>query len=588
MTVPFSWELPYAWPRKPVLARNVVCTSQPLAAQAGLAMLADGGSAVDAALAAAITLTLVEPVSNGIGSDAFAIVWDGERLHGLNASGRSPAVWTPEYFRGGPVPRRGWNSVTVPGAVSAWTELHARFGRLPFARVFEPAIGYGPKGFLVSPTVAAQWAGAGAGATVTARIRRGVSSGWTGAVCRGSGSGFPSTRRRWRRSRPRAGRRSIGASWRRAMEAHSTANGGAMLASDLAAHRADWVDPISIDYRGYTLHEIPPNGQGIVALIALGILQHFDMASLPVDSADSVHLQIEAIKLGIRRRAGLRRRHRPHAGAAETAAGRRLPQAAVDVDRPGAGHTGFGGQAAEGRHGVSDRGRRRRNDGVDDPVQLRRLRFGRSGAGHRDLVAEPRHRVQRDAGAPEPRWAAKAPVPHHRSRLPHQRRRTGDELRRDGRHHAAAGACAADGADRRLRAEPAGGVRWTAVPLATRHAGQPRGRLPARQRSTSCAAVATISSQSTTTTSSAAARRSGGCRTGISLQATRVATGRPPVSSPGPPELRSRRITSRRQAYRPTDTVQAINGVARSFRRLAHADFGRRLRESSGFPASWR
>ena len=158
MTVPFSWELPYAWPRKPVLARNVVCTSQPLAAQAGLAMLADGGSAVDAALAAAITLTLVEPVSNGIGSDAFAIVWDGETLHGLNASGRSPAAWTPEYFRGGPVPVRGWNSVTVPGAVSAWIELHARFGRLPFARVFEPAISYGRDGFLVSPTIAAQWA----------------------------------------------------------------------------------------------------------------------------------------------------------------------------------------------------------------------------------------------------------------------------------------------------------------------------------------------------------------------------------------------------------------------------------------------
>ncbi len=193
MTVPFSWELPYAWPRKPVLARNVVCTSQPLAAQAGLAMLADGGSAVDAALAAAITLTLVEPVSNGIGSDAFAIVWDGERLHGLNASGRSPASWTPEYFRGGPVPMRGWNSVTVPGAVSAWTELHARFGRLPFARVFEPAIGYGREGFLVSPTVAAQWAGAGAGATVTARIRRSVSSRWAGA---GAGGAVPVSRAR--------------------------------------------------------------------------------------------------------------------------------------------------------------------------------------------------------------------------------------------------------------------------------------------------------------------------------------------------------------------------------------------------------
>src|SRR3954454_4133824 len=139
MTVSFSWKLPYAWPRTPVLARNVVCTSQPLAAQAGLAMLAEGGSAVDAALAAAITLTLVEPVSNGIGSDGLSIVWDGNQLHGLNASGRSPAAWTPEYFEGHGVPARGWNSVTVPGAVSAWVELHGKFGKRPLPRMSAPA-----------------------------------------------------------------------------------------------------------------------------------------------------------------------------------------------------------------------------------------------------------------------------------------------------------------------------------------------------------------------------------------------------------------------------------------------------------------
>jgi gamma-glutamyltranspeptidase/glutathione hydrolase len=155
---PFDWDLPYAWSRKPVLASNVVCTTQPLAAQAGLRMLADGGSAVDAAIATAIALTVVEPVSNGIGSDAFAIVWDGRQLHGLNASGRSPAAWTPEYFGGNGVPSFGWNSVTVPGAVSAWVELHAKFGRLPFERLFEPAISYGRNGFLVSPTIAEQWA----------------------------------------------------------------------------------------------------------------------------------------------------------------------------------------------------------------------------------------------------------------------------------------------------------------------------------------------------------------------------------------------------------------------------------------------
>src|SRR5690349_4024388 len=130
---PFSWNNPYAWPRKPLLARNAVATSQPLAAQAGLQMLAAGGNAVDAILATAITLTLVEPVSNGIGSDAYAIVWDGRRLHGLNASGRSPQAWTPEYFaKYKSMPVRGWDTVSVPGCVAAWVEMHARWGKLPF------------------------------------------------------------------------------------------------------------------------------------------------------------------------------------------------------------------------------------------------------------------------------------------------------------------------------------------------------------------------------------------------------------------------------------------------------------------------
>src|SRR5215210_783643 len=120
---PFSWNNPYAWPRKPLLASNVVSTSQPLAAQAGLQMLAAGGSAVDAILATAITLSLVEPVSNGIGSDAYAILWDGKHLHGLNASGRSPAGWSLDFFAGQKaMPVRGWHTVTVPGAVSAWVE----------------------------------------------------------------------------------------------------------------------------------------------------------------------------------------------------------------------------------------------------------------------------------------------------------------------------------------------------------------------------------------------------------------------------------------------------------------------------------
>src|SRR3954464_7680715 len=154
----FSWTNPYAWPRKPVLAANAVATSQPLAAQAGLQMLANGGTAVDAILATAITPTVVEPVSNGIGSDAFAILWDGKQLHGLNASGRSPAGWTLDYFKGQKaMPVRGWDSLAAPGSVADWVEVHAKFGKLPFERLFDAAIRYARDGFLVSPTIAGQW-----------------------------------------------------------------------------------------------------------------------------------------------------------------------------------------------------------------------------------------------------------------------------------------------------------------------------------------------------------------------------------------------------------------------------------------------
>ncbi|HYR01981.1 MAG TPA: gamma-glutamyltransferase, partial [Syntrophobacteria bacterium] len=142
----WSWDFPYPSQRMPVLARSVVATSQPLAAQAGLRMLLKGGNAVDAALAAAITLTVVEPTSNGIGSDAFALVWDGRRLHGLNGSGRSPRAWTRERFAGHmEMPVYGWDAVTVPGAVDTWVRLSEGFGRLPFSELFPPALDYAEK-----------------------------------------------------------------------------------------------------------------------------------------------------------------------------------------------------------------------------------------------------------------------------------------------------------------------------------------------------------------------------------------------------------------------------------------------------------
>ncbi len=298
---PYTWQFPYSWPRKPVLAANVVSTSQPLAAQAGLRMMLQGGNAVDAILATAITLTLVEPVSNGIGSDLFAILWDGKELHGINASGRSPEGWTPEYFAKKypelkTMPQRGWNTVTVPGCISGWRMLSERFGKLPFEKLFEPAIGYGRNGFLVSPTIARQW-------EIQAKELHNQ-PGYAAAFMPGGRP--PQAGEMFSFADHAATLEKIAASKGEAfyrgelagqLEAHSAQNGGVMTAADLAAHKADWTPPMEIGYRGYTIHELPPNGQGIVALIALGILEHFDLSSHPVDSADSLHLQIEAMKL---------------------------------------------------------------------------------------------------------------------------------------------------------------------------------------------------------------------------------------------------------------------------------------------------
>ena len=156
--LPSDWTNPYASARSAVLGRNAVSTSQPLAAQAGLRMLLAGGNAVDAALAAAMALTVVEPSGCGLGSDGFAIVWDGKELHGLNASGRSPQGWTPDRFTGqSAMPQKGWDAVTVPGAVSAWVELSRRFGKLPLSTVATPASQYAREGFPVSPIISKLW-----------------------------------------------------------------------------------------------------------------------------------------------------------------------------------------------------------------------------------------------------------------------------------------------------------------------------------------------------------------------------------------------------------------------------------------------
>ena len=298
----FNFANPYTSTRLPVFARNVVSTSHPLASQAGLRMLWQGGNAVDAAIAAAATLTLTEPVSCGLGSDAFCILWDGQQLHGLNASGTAPDAWTPAYFKrkyGNDIqtpPKRGMDSVTVPGAVAGWVALSERFGKLPFEDLLQPAIDIAERGYLLPVVVQQKWAAA----TPELQSMPGFAQSflpWGRAPKVGELFQFPAAAKGLRAIAQSKGHAFYGGEIAQAIEAFSAQHGGSITARDFANYKAEWVTPIAQNYRGYTLHEIPPNGQGIAALIALGILENFDVAGLRVDGVDSQHLQIEAMKL---------------------------------------------------------------------------------------------------------------------------------------------------------------------------------------------------------------------------------------------------------------------------------------------------
>ena len=287
------------------MGRNgAVSTSHPLAAQVGIQVLADGGNAIDAAVAVAAALTVLEPTSNGLGSDAFAIVWDGDKLHGLNASGRSPKALSLDELkahselRNGKqrVPLTGWLPVTTPGAVSAWTALTERFGSMPLSRLVEPAAKYAEEGHPVPPTTAHYWSF--------------------------SEKRFPDREDFWATfmpsgRAPRAGEifscpeqattlrligESNGEAFYRgdladAIVRHASETGGYLTKADLAEHQPEWVDLISTNYRGYDVWEIPPNGQGITALIALNILEGFEMDRYPQLGSARLHLVIEALKL---------------------------------------------------------------------------------------------------------------------------------------------------------------------------------------------------------------------------------------------------------------------------------------------------
>jgi gamma-glutamyltranspeptidase/glutathione hydrolase len=295
---------PYPSRRSAVYAnKGMVATSQPLAAGAGLDILRKGGNAIDAAIATAAALTVVEPTSNGIGSDAFALVWTGGKLHGLNSSGTAPRSISIDALKKAGVetiPTHGFIPVTVPGAPAAWAELSAKFGKLPLTEVMQPAIEYAEKGYPLSPVLGRNW-------NKAYQSYRDVLKG-------------PEYQAWFDTFAPKGRAPEIGELWSSAdhaktlqsiaeTKAESFYRGeiaekidhffkqydGYLRMEDLAGYKPEWVNPISVNYRGYDVWEIPPNGGGLVALMALNILKGFDFAQR--DAVDTYHKQIEAMKL---------------------------------------------------------------------------------------------------------------------------------------------------------------------------------------------------------------------------------------------------------------------------------------------------
>ena len=300
-------EYKYASRRRVVHAkRGMVCTSQPLASQAGLTILQQGGNAIDAAIATAICQTIVEPTNNGLGSDCFALVWTGGKLHGLNGSGYAPQRLTREAVAASgateKMPLRGWEAVTVPGAPSAWAELHKRFGRLPFAKLFEPAIYYAEQGYPVSPIVARFWQ-EGIDALTPYKNNPAIAPWFATFDVHGNGVA-PQTGEMVTLPDHAKTLRILADSYcesyyrgelAQKLVEFSDKTGGYLSLEDLAEYRAEWVEPVHINYHGYDVWEMPPNGHGITALMALNILKDMEIGAK--DTGDTFHKQIEAMKL---------------------------------------------------------------------------------------------------------------------------------------------------------------------------------------------------------------------------------------------------------------------------------------------------
>lgn len=283
--------------------KGMVCTSQPLAAQAGLDMLKKGGNAIDAAIATAACLTVVEPTSNGLGSDAFALIWKKGKLLGLNASGMSPKQITVEEVKKQgyqEMPLLGWLPVTVPGAVGAWAELSEKYGKLPFETLLQPAISYAKEGFAVTPTIARLWEKSFQ--TYSKECKGTIFDEWFRIFAPKGRAPFAGEL--WKapyhaQTLQELSQTKCTSFYKGALadkiDSFSKATGGYLTKEDLKNYAPEWVEPISINYKGYDVWEIPPNGHGIVALMALNIMSEFDIKYR--ECADTYHKQIEAMKL---------------------------------------------------------------------------------------------------------------------------------------------------------------------------------------------------------------------------------------------------------------------------------------------------
>ncbi|MBS4201289.1 gamma-glutamyltransferase [Bacillus sp. FJAT-49732] len=295
---------PYLAQRNSVFARKgMVATSQPLAAEAGMEILKKGGNAIDAAIATAAALTVVEPTSNGIGGDAFALVWTNGKLHGLNASGPAPQAISAEALKEQgheKMPVHGVVPITVPGVPGAWAELSKKYGKLPLSEVLEPAIRYAEEGYPISPILGKFW-------KIAYNKFKEIFTGdeykpWFDTFAPEGRA--PEIGEMWKSPGHAATLRAIAEtnaeSFYKGELAEKIADyvqkhGGFLSKEDLATYKPEWVEPISTNYRGYDVWEIPPNGQGIVALMALKIAEGFQFTEK--ENADTYHKQIEAMKL---------------------------------------------------------------------------------------------------------------------------------------------------------------------------------------------------------------------------------------------------------------------------------------------------